>query len=165
MTIDSYLALSYDSDDGFGDLPVIRWDNYLSIYLAKFGNSLESCLFATHDDGDKPNCASPMYIELWKIPENLDDWLATKDKPWIVNVDLDYYFWHHCDDDGAPSVMVSDEYLKLCFEIVRRKIEDGTVVVTTICLTPESIFTGSWEQSEKLATRVLGFLGIDFHLP
>jgi hypothetical protein len=165
MTINEYLTLNYNLGAGFGRSPVISWDNYLSIYFAKYGNSVKANRFATHDDGDKPNLPSPMYVDLWEIPENLDFWIASEFKPWIVNVDLDYFFWHHCDDVGDPGVMVTDEYLKICFEVLRKKIENGTVAVTTICLTPESKFTGPWEQSERLAEKVLGFLGIEFRLP
>jgi hypothetical protein len=165
MTINDYLALAYDPKGGSGRIPVIAWGNYLSIYLARFGKSISCCRFATHDDGDKPNVTSPMHVELWEIPGNLDYWLAADCKPWIVNIDLDYFFWHHSDDTGAPGIIVSDEYLKICFEILRAKISDGTVAVTTVCLTPESTFTGPWNQSERLAEKVLSFLGIEFRLP
>jgi hypothetical protein len=93
----------------------------------------------------------------------LDYWLS-QSKPWIVNIDLDYFFWGQ-DGENDPGIMVTDEYLKVVFGILRRKIDDGTVAVTTIALTPDSSFTGPWAQSERLAERVLEYLGIEFRLP
>jgi hypothetical protein len=61
--------------------------------------------------------------------------------------------------------MVSDAYLTTCFGKVRKKIEDGTVAVTTIALSPEMGLTGGWEPAERVAKRVLQILGIDFTLP
>jgi hypothetical protein len=61
--------------------------------------------------------------------------------------------------------MVSDEFLQRCFECIRRKIDDGTIAVTTICLTPDEGLTGGWAPSERLAERVLRILGIEFQLP
>lgn len=163
ITIDEYLALEYDLGGGTGKYPVISWGNYLSIYLEMYGHAIGSCRFATHDDGDKPNHKSALHVQLWEIPQNLDYWLS-ESKPWIVNIDLDYFFWHE-DDEKGPGIMITDEYLKVVFGILRQKIHDGTVAVTTIALTPDSAFTGPWAQSERLAGRALEYLGIDFRLP
>lgn len=165
ISLATYLALSYDLGGGTGRYPVICWGNYLSIYLEMYGSAISSCRFATHDDGDKPNHKSVLHSPLWEIPTELDGWLSAQSKPWIVNIDLDYFFWHEHDEDKDPDVMVSDDYLKTVFGKLREKIEDGVVAVTTIALTPDSGFTGPWEQSEQLAERVLQYLGIDFKLP
>ena len=82
--------------------------------------------------------------------------------PWIFNLDLDYFFWH---DVEQPGLMVSDAYLEACLEGLREKIEDGTIAVTTIALTPSRVFTGGWGPAERLAERVSQILGIDFTLP
>ena len=82
--IDAYLGKTYRSD-GF-DCPVIRWDNYLSIYLREFGNSLTTFRCLTHEDGDSPNFGHPMYSSPWELPENLSYWLAEREAPWIVNI-------------------------------------------------------------------------------
>jgi hypothetical protein len=116
----------------------------------------------THDDGDAP---PQDFIQghLWEVPENIDLWLDRRLAPWIVNIDLDYFFWHV--NEGRPEVMVSDAYLEVCFRKLSQKIKDGTVAVTTIALTPTRTFTGGWEASERMAERLLRFLGIDFRLP
>jgi len=61
--------------------------------------------------------------------------------------------------------MVSEPFLEKCFSVLRRRIEDQTVAVTTIALTPSTNFTGGWASTEKLAQHVLALLGIDFRLP
>jgi hypothetical protein len=160
-SINEYLIHAYQLDDFPGEaIPVFRWDNYLSIYFATFGQNVQHCIFATHRDGDNPN-HDAMWVDLWEIPDNLDYWLDRKNRPWIMNIDLDYFFW----DGDEPGLMVSDAYLRRCFEIVRQKIADHTIAVTTICLTPDGAFTGGWEPSERLAERILNLIGINFRLP
>ena len=163
LTIDEYLNHSYVYDNAGSTIPVIRWDNYLSIYLALFGQNISSCYFATHDDGDKPNHNGAMFVDIWDVPFNLDYWLSAQNRPWIMNIDLDYFF---CDgEEDRAQRMLSSAYIDRCIDVVRQKIEDGTIAVTTIALTPSDNFTGGWEPSEEMATRVLSRLGIDFKLP
>jgi hypothetical protein len=156
ITIDEYLAHSYEWElIGKHVTPVIRWDNYLSIYFALFGSSIDRCHFATHDDGDKPNHRDTFTAEVWELPSNLEYWLDARNKPWIMNVDLDYFF---CDDAESPRLMVSDAYLQRCFEAVRKKIDDGTIAVTTLCLTPDEAFTGGWAPANDWLNAYCGFL-------
>lgn len=142
-------------------MPVFSWDNFLSIYLSEFGKYISECYFATHNDGDKPNHARVMKSEVESLPGNFDYWLNGNDKPWIVDIDLDYFFYR---DDEGYKVMVSDEYLDTLFKCLRSKIDAGVVVAVTIALTPCEEFTGGWEASEKLAQRVLKIMDIEFRL-
>lgn len=160
LQIDEYLDHKYKCDHYSPQ--VFRWDNYLSIYLAKFGTNIDKCYFATHNDGDLPNYKNVLKADIWAIPENLGYWLNTDNKPWVVNIDLDYFFWQACEH---PDIMVSDNFLSVCFEALKDKIKTGDVAVTTISLTPHEIFTGGWENSEKLAYKILNHLGVDFKLP
>jgi hypothetical protein len=41
-------------------------------------------------------------------------------------------------------------YLSACLKSLKKKINDGVVAVTTICLTPHEEFTGGWEGSDIL---------------
>ena len=91
--IESYLAKSYKSEGLSGqDIPVIRWDNYLSIHLKEFGRHLKSLHLLTHDDGDKPDFKCAFHHDIWNLPNNFSDWLKQDQGPWIVNIDLDYFF-------------------------------------------------------------------------
>jgi hypothetical protein len=95
ISIGEYLSLSVEHRDT-GKIPLFSWDNYLSIYLELFGRNLSSCNFATHEVGDKPK--PPIWEhDLWDVPQNLDYWLNSEAAPWIMNIDIDYFF---CKDAG-----------------------------------------------------------------
>lgn len=157
--IDEYLGKEYDC--GGLMCPVIRWDNYLSVYLHEFGDSLTTLRFLTHNDGDAPDYEGTMFGEIWDLPENFSHWLRKNEAPWIVNVDLDYFY---CDAEGGPQLMVSDDYLTTTFRGLREAMDRGDVGVITLCLTPDS-FTAGWASVEMLAARILAILGVEFRLP
>ena len=157
--IDEHLENKYDCD-GFM-CPVIRWDNYLSIYLHEFGQNLITHRFLTHDDGDAPNHDHTMFSPIWDLPNNMSYWLSGSEAPWIVNIDLDYFF---CDTDSGPQLMISEEYLNVTFIGLKDAIDRGVVGAITLCLTPDS-FTPGWEATEQLAARILAILGLEFRLP
>jgi hypothetical protein len=78
-----------------------------------------------------------------------------------MNIDLDYFF---CEDaaDGLQR-FISDEYIEGIFGAVRKKIDEGSIAVTTIALSPE--FCGGWDRSEQVLGVALAKLGLDFKLP
>lgn len=157
--IDRYLGAEYDC--GGSMVPVIRWDNYLSVYLEAFGRNLTSLRCLTHDDGDQPNYPHTLFSDVWELPHNLSFWLDTNATPWIVNIDLDYFF---CGSDEDVVQMVSDNYIDQVGIALRRSMDRGAVKVVTLCLTPDS-FTPGWAVCEKLASRILAHLGLSFQLP
>lgn len=158
--IDAYLSKAYETD-GF-DCPVIRWDNYLSIYLHEFGKNLKVFRCLTHDDGDPPNHQSPMNSPPWDLPENLSYWLAEEEAPWIVNIDLDYFYCQYGPEDIR--MMVSEDYIDAVAAGLVDAMHRGAIRVVTLCLTPSS-FTPGWEATEALAARILEPLGLTFELP
>lgn len=157
--IDSYLGKTYHID-GF-DCPVIRWDNYLSIYLHEFAKCLTTFHCLTHQDGDPPNFDHVMYSPPWDLPKNLSYWLAEHEAPWIVNIDLDYFF---CQFETGMRMMVSDQYINAIAEGLKDAMDRGTIGVLTLCLTPDT-FTPGWPETELLASRILQRLGLTFRLP
>jgi hypothetical protein len=130
------------------------------MYLHKFKKQLATCYFVTHEDGDKPNYkgyeATP-----WELLGNLDYWVDANRQPWIMNIDLDYFFCDDREDDNQQ--MISDDYVRTIFSAVNKTIRDGHVGVTTIALSPE--FCGGWGKSERIMEIVLAELGINFKLP
>jgi len=159
-TLEDYLSHSYTSD--CGSLPVIRWDNYLSIYLAEFGENIDKFQFSTHGDGDDPQHPHVLKPKVWDLPANMEYWLDQSDSPWIMNIDIDYFFWGCMDESGR---MLADDYLDTAFSPVRRAIENGAIAVTTVCLTPDLPYTPGWTDSERVAEKLLSVLGFDFRLP
>jgi virulence-associated protein VapD len=57
LSINEYLNFDYAlSDFGHGErAQLFRWDNYLSIYLARYGNSISPLVMYTHGDGTSPS--------------------------------------------------------------------------------------------------------------
>ena len=157
--ISDYLGAEYKC--GSDMCPVIQWGNYLSIYLHEFGQNLKTLRFLTHNDGDPPNHDSPMFSQIWDLPDNLSYWLNEAAAPWIVNIDLDYFY---CATSSGLEIMISDEFLTATFRGLKEAIDRGVVGVVTICLTPDT-FTAGWKSTEELAARIMDILGMEFQLP
>jgi hypothetical protein len=108
LSIDEYLNFDYAFDD-FGRerrIRLFRWDNYLSIYLARYRNSIDPLVMYTHNDGAPPaQRFDPGNI--WSAPGEIRC-LDASHGPWIFNLDLYYFFWHDAEQLG---LMVSDAYL------------------------------------------------------
>lgn len=161
MSIGDYLGLTYRV--GRDVLPVIQWDNYLSIFLERYPDQVGRFVFATLDVGDKPKLDDALHPRPWSLPSNLADWLQDTDLRWIVNVDLDFFF---CGDEhGNRRLMFSDEYIEAVFHTIRAHREAGRVACLTLCLTPDEDYTGGWAQAEALCARACNILGVPFSLP
>lgn len=162
ISINEYLSLCAEHRD-IGRSPLFSWDNYLSLYLEIFGQSLVSCNFATHQVGERPKL--PIWEhDIWDVPENLDYWLRSESAPWIMNIDLDYFF---CDDadERPPQRFLSARFIERCFDVTAQKLADGTIGVVTVALTATEDLTGGWAPAEDVAKGALARLGIDFVLP
>lgn len=157
--IGTYLDKTYRCEDF--DCPVLRWDNYLSIYLRAFGKNLRTFRCLTHDDGDAPEFEGILVSPPWDLAQNLSYWLGDREAPWIVNIDLDYFF---CEIDDGYGIMVSDHYIDTIGAELKEAMDRGVIGVLTLCLTPDS-FTPGWAATEALATRLLEPLGLSFGLP
>ena len=166
LSIDDYLEkLRYPTPGAglFSDLPVIQWGNYLAIHLDVFQQDVQACFFATHGCGQKPNF-SIQEVAPWHILENLAYWLSEAPGPFIMNIDLDYFFCEP-EEDGPAVQMITDGYIQEVAAIIRRKIDDGTIAVTTLCLTPDAELTGGWASAERMIELMLSTMKIDFCLP
>ncbi len=156
ISIQNYLAIQQDTPSRA--FPLIRWDNYLSIFFELYGKQVEKCKFATHDEGNEPN--HDYSIEtVWNIPDILECTLSYSKNEWILNIDLDYFF---CGRESYNR-MLSDEYAQAVFDVVHKKYQDGTIKVLTIALSPE--LCGGWEPAEHLCQRLCDIMGLEFALP
>ena len=118
-TLEEYLEKMCPSQIA-NDYPLFRWDNYLSIYLEEFGGNISQCIFATHGEGDEPNYNSVLKPDIWELPAGINYWIEEKDTPWIVNLDLDYFFWKTLD---IPGLMVSKSYLREIITPLKQHID------------------------------------------
>jgi hypothetical protein len=147
------------------DCPVVRWDNYLSLFLAQEKQSLRSLYFATHNDGDAPNVPEGFcrHVDVWNLPGNFKYWLDNGDS-WIVNIDIDYFFCPF--GHGNHRRFLSKDFVTAMCEPIKAHLETGRIKVLTICLTPdEGGFSGGWAESEEVCAEICGQLKIDFSLP
>ena len=160
VSIDDYLAYSYDI--GSGETKLIRWDNYLSLFLVRYAQQLEECVFATHGVGDKPRWTRLTNVTSEALPACLHASIDRSPRRWMVNVDLDYFFH---DRDGRRQLAFAPEYIDQVFSEIAMKLKAGRIACLTLCLTPNEEYTGGWEQAEALCTRACEILDVPFSLP
>jgi hypothetical protein len=146
---------------GFGTTPLFRWDNYLSLHLSIFGDQVEILRSADHDDGDDPRHISTIRSQADEIPPNLLYWLKHNQSPWIVNIDLDYFFClsPNLDDDGGEiwMPMFSEEFVESIFGEFKKGLDENLIGALTICLTPTD-FTPGWEECLSLSRKIFQIL-------
>ncbi len=125
-------------DDG---LPLIRWDNYLPLFINAEKKLINKKIALTHQIGKKINFDRE--IACWDIPKFLDDILISESK-WILNLDLDYFFARRFKD--AP--LFSEEYIRYIFSLLKLAFDENRFFCVTVALSPECC--GSWENSERI---------------
>jgi hypothetical protein len=158
VSLEEYLNKKYHASDN--DYPVIRFDNYLSLFLECYPKIIENAFFATHEPKDEPRFNSLYKVDFDALPFNLDYWLKECGLRSIVNIDLDYFFFKH---NEAYHILPSDEYLKLVFSIINKHLLSKKILVLTISLSPE--YCGGWDNSVALCSRICKLIRIDFTLP
>ena len=158
--IDKYLSATYIYQNT--EIPVIVWDNYLTIYLAKFGKNIKRLRFLTHKDGDNPGYENTFFSDPWELPNNIEYWLDEKNTySWIVNIDLDYFYCEFNDEYGQ---MFSNDFFDDVFISLKKAMCKGKIAALTLCLT-QTNYTPVWDKTEALAKRGLELLGLDWELP
>jgi len=160
ISIDDYLSLIYENNNG-SDYPLFRWDNYGSIFLDKYANLINECVFATHGDGDAPNFKNVNQSDVWDLAGNLSYWIEESTNQWIVNVDLDYFFY--LSNSDTYELFQSEQYIEQVFSTIKKHLDDKKIACLTLCLSPECC--GSWDAAEALCDKAVNIMSIDFKLP
>lgn len=157
LTIDQYLNLEYQK------LCVFRWDNYLSAFLTSHHQQLDTKCFATYNvDSKPPKMINTEYIDPASLHENIECHIIEEknDVKWIVNIDLDYFFYKK--GDGYEQAY-TDEYITSLTSLINNAKKQGKVETLTICLSPECC--GGWTNAEKVCELICQTLGVKFRLP
>lgn len=163
VSLQDYLGFKMDLY-GF-PCEVIRWDNYLSLFLKQEKENLGGLYFATHGDGDAPNVPEGRCrdVDVWDLPNNFDFWLKDG-RNWIVNIDIDYFFCEFAD--GSHRRFLSEDFIAALCAPLKEGLASRNIKVLTICLTPdENGYSGGWSQSEAVCVEICNHLGIAFALP
>jgi hypothetical protein len=152
--IDEYLALTYPISAT--PVPLFRWDNYLSIFLALQGAHVREMILATHGEGDFPNHTNVTSLDPSALVAQLEERILTAKLPATINLDLDYFF--ETNSAGTLVRFLDDAYVDALNKA-------GRVPVITIALTATDELTGGWGPAEVLAERICSTLGHEFKLP
>nr|BDT26838.1 UPF0489 family protein [Bacteriovorax sp. HI3] len=130
------------------NMPLFRWDNYIEIFLQRYPELVGKTVSATHKVGQDKTLNED--IGAYYLQKYLEDVFGgsryVNDLPWIVNLDLDYFF------SAAPqkTMLFSHSYLESLSHSIQQGLESGIVDVVTISLSPECC--GSWKKAEEVLT-------------
>ena len=158
VTLNDYLTKSYT--DKHGKSLLISWVNYLSLFLECYPQLIETAWFATHELKDEPRFQNVFRPAFDTIPVALENCLSSGQLPWIVNIDIDYFFFKPND---SYDILTSNEYLETITGVLRKHLASGKILVLTIALSPD--FCGGWHNAETLCVKFCHNMGIDFSLP
>ncbi len=126
--------------------PLFRWDNYIEVFLQKYPELVGLTVSATHHLGSSKELSREIKpYDLVKYTQNLFGEVGfVNDLPWIVNLDLDYFY------SAAPEKMelFSDEYIECLSNAIQKGLTNKMIAVLTISLSPECC--GSWEKAEVM---------------
>ena len=161
MTINDYLETSYVAEPS-GSIPIIRWDNYLSIFLERYANRVGYFCSATYGRGDRPRREKLREMRPQILPFAVKAEIMSHHSRAIVNVDMDYFF---CDQPESRGRMLSDEYIASLFTGIADCRKAGKIACLTIALSPDEDLTGGWLEAERACAIACTSLGIEFSLP
>lgn len=79
-------------DPQYSNVPLIRWDNYLPLYLRLNPGRVSPVYFATHREGNMPSAVTAYELEARELIDNLEFHVERHSIPWILSLNLDYFF-------------------------------------------------------------------------
>lgn len=157
LTLDEYLNLPMP---GKADEQLFRYDNYLSICLETMPRLFEKTYFATHNIGDRPQIPGVYDVAL-AFAYTSFFFAMRDDDNWLVNVDLDFFYYLLDNDHLAP--LFSERFVDGFVEVLANAWKQKRIALFTLCLTPE--YCGGWEVAEPLTYRICDAMGVPFRLP
>lgn len=131
------------------NLPVFRWDNYIEVFLQKYPEQVGKTISATHHLGSRKELSEEIRAyDLAKFMNGLfSGAIYENDLPWIVNLDLDYFY------SAAPEKfeLFSEEFVQSIADSIKLGLGNEMIEVLTISLSPECC--GSWAKAEKMLSK------------
>jgi hypothetical protein len=143
---------------------VLRWDNYLPLYLHEYEDTVENLVFVTQKCGsirkeDLPE-VDVVEIDLWKVPD-LMGYCVLQHGDFIVNLDLDLFFFQDSADSNPR--FWHRKAVETLAEQLRRLVDSTRCIALTIAMSPDCC--GGWKPAEEALNEVCEALAIDFRLP
>jgi hypothetical protein len=152
LSLEEYLNANWHLNGS--EVPLIHWGNYLSIFLARYADRIDTLYWSQlPPTGDPPNFP---YTDVppHELPLHLAA-CAANGTPSIVNLDLDYFMWRRQRNDYYQ--IYSDDYLQHLGESLAVLQSSGSLKCLTIALSPECC--GGWPNSERLLLKIGAGMG------
>lgn len=136
-----------------------QWDSLISSFWSLHHAQLNRVVLATGKEGEEPKGCRYEDCSPWALMGELETVVSedpTDLKPWIVDIDLDYFTvspW-----ESGPYQLLSDATIRRISHYVRRGLEMKRIGVVTVALSPET--TGDWD----IATALLRELFTDWSI-
>jgi hypothetical protein len=138
------------------NMPLFRWDNYIEIFLRKYPAQVGHTISATHHLGSDKILAEDVrpYDLAKRMNEIFSGEKFVNELPWIVNLDLDYFF------SAAPEKLelFSEEYLHSLADSIKLGLSSQMIEVLSISLSPECC--GSWKKAERMLENFANFFSV-----
>lgn len=155
LDLPAYLALR---DQEF-NLPLIRWDNYLPLFLHDYHHRLAGSFACTHGIGQSGKFSQR--TEMFRLLSSMKEWFESSEGSghgWIINVDLDFFF------TSLPQKKrwASESFLNEFFALIKQVEKRGDLISCTLALSPECC--GGWGPSLQLMQEVARRLSLPFSL-
>lgn len=150
LTIEEYINLKYQR--GMEEFPVIRWDNYIPIFNALYGDIILDYVFYTHGCGTTGTKALDK-VQEWPIVtmfENLESLINENKEKTILNLDIDFFF---ANQDDHYFQLFSDESIEILFNQIKNcLLKTNKIEVISVALSPECC--GGWSNSLKIYNKL-----------
>lgn len=156
LSLNEYLELRQPMRGNL-DAALFRWDNYIGNLNLVYPNLFGTKYFATHNEGTPLKDFIDNEFEIKDLTSNIEYWMSQKEKKWILNLDIDYFFAN--SDNGKYQMLTDDYIIELCKNINQASKH---IAVITICLSPECC--GGWDISIQKAKLICEQLGFDLPL-
>lgn len=157
LSLADYLRASWHFNGS--EVPLIHWGNYLSIFLARYADCLDTLFWSQiPPTGDPPNHAFED-VPPHELPLHLQA-CADNETPCIVNLDLDYFMWRRQRNDYYQ--IYSDDYLRHLGQSLAALRQSNALKCLSIALSPECC--GGWPNSESLLAKIGDAMGCELRL-
>lgn len=162
ILLDEFISMSYQRNNEL--IQCFNYGNYILQIQRLFPNWFKKCCFACPDIiDDKDLIIKYQYDNIQLLGrindavEGFSEFKEDKNNRWIINIDLDYFFYHN------TLQMLSYEYIHFFCNELREALEKSDkIAIVTIALSPECC--GGWDNVIPVANYVAKELGLDFKL-
>jgi hypothetical protein len=157
----SYWLQHMYNQPGHGERKSVTWDNYIALFIRRYPEVFREVYMCIRQE-KMPGLVADRaihYRHSCKLVSNIRHWL-TNDGPWIINIDLDY-FWQAWDDKAVQ--LFSNDYITEIGDSIRICMDEGRVIALTMALSPECC--GGWDKAEIVMLTLCEALKCNFNLP